>query len=151
MKCTGIGEPGFDLAAAQWDAWENGAYKRKHRVYGLIRKWSLDCIEENVAWNDSSAKYLREQAATGSVLNYSVDEGNRYTVPATNVYVLNVSLRLARWIQEHTAFHSNRQRGITSREQTTSETDRRRKPRRPSRRGMVRRFSGQKLGQWSRR
>lgn len=95
LKCTGIGEPGFDLAAAQWDAWENGAYKRKHRVYGLIRKWSLDCIEENVAWNDSSAKYLREQAATGSVLNYSVDEGNRYTVPATNVYVLNVSLRLA--------------------------------------------------------
>ena len=93
LQCTAI-RISSSPNAAEWHAWENGAWTIKRRVYGIKRVWELECIEENVAWADSAAKYAKEQAEQGNKVQLTIDEGERYNIPATEVYVLAVDLRL---------------------------------------------------------
>ena len=93
LKCTGI-RVISNPNASEWDTWENSAWTIKRRVYGIKRVWELECIEENVPWNDSAAKYAKEQAEQGNKIQLTIDEGNRYSLSATDVYVLSVDLRL---------------------------------------------------------
>lgn len=87
---------GFSLEnaprATEWDAWENNSWTVKRAVHGVKRVWRLDCVEDGVSWVDSAAKYFAEQAAAGNTLSFTVTEDPRYSLSATNVYVLNVSL-----------------------------------------------------------
>jgi hypothetical protein len=77
----------WEVKGSLYDAYEEGAYKRKLYALGLLRKWTLDCIEKDVAWNDSAAKYAEEKAAAGEKLIFTVSGSSRYAVD-TNVYVL---------------------------------------------------------------
>ncbi|MEM0095898.1 MAG: hypothetical protein QW660_04615 [Candidatus Bathyarchaeia archaeon] len=92
LNCTRIAET-FELVGSQWDGWENGQYKRKIFTVGLIRKWTLECIEKDVAWADSAVPYLQQKAVAAEALTFSISDGNRYQV-STNVYVLNIQLTL---------------------------------------------------------
>lgn len=65
----------------------------KSKVLNIRLLDEEDCIEKDVVWEDSAAKYLREQAAQGSILNLIIDYGDRYSVD-TNVYVDSVDLTL---------------------------------------------------------
>jgi len=62
-----------EVEAVKTDEWENGGYKRRYSVIGLLRKWQLECIEKNVAWNESAIKYLQEQAAQATKLDFFCD------------------------------------------------------------------------------
>ena len=59
-----------EVKAVKTDRWENGGYKRRYSPIGLLRKWRLECIEKNVAWNESAIKYLEEQAAQATKLDF---------------------------------------------------------------------------------
>jgi hypothetical protein len=80
--------------ASEWDAWENGALALKRFVYGLKRVWNLTCVEKDVEWENSAAFYLRSKAQSGEKVTFTVDEGSRYQLPATNVYVVSVSVEM---------------------------------------------------------
>jgi len=80
--------------ATEWPTWENQALALKRFVYGLKRVWRLSCVEKDVAWANSAAKYLRDKAQQGAVVTFTVDEGSRYQLPATNVYVVSVSIEM---------------------------------------------------------
>ncbi|MEM1552889.1 MAG: hypothetical protein QXH03_09530, partial [Candidatus Bathyarchaeia archaeon] len=73
---------------------ENETLTRKKFVYGQKRVWRLDCLEKGVAWAESAAKYLMEQAAQGNVLAFSADFGDRYSVSNVNVVVEKVSVSM---------------------------------------------------------
>jgi len=77
---------------SEWVDWENNKLVRKQSVYGLKRVWTLNCYEKNVAWTDSAAKYLREQAEAGSQLSATIDLGDRYNVSNVDVYVDSVKI-----------------------------------------------------------
>jgi hypothetical protein len=74
----------------QWDAWVSAAYKRKIKVFGLCRKWTLDIIENNVAWASSSCKSFEDSGLAGTALTFSVDDQVR--VISASVYVLDVRI-----------------------------------------------------------
>ncbi|MCW4045233.1 MAG: hypothetical protein NWE94_06930 [Candidatus Bathyarchaeota archaeon] len=74
---------------SEFDKWENGTCKRKVRVYGYVRVYALDCIEENVAWASSVVKYFEEKAAAGAVVAFFSDLAVR-NVSSTNVQVVGV-------------------------------------------------------------
>jgi hypothetical protein len=80
--------------ASEWHAWENTALALKRFVYGLKRVWTLSCVETDVAWANSAALYLRDKAETGALVTFTVNEGSRYQLPATNVYVVSVSIEM---------------------------------------------------------
>lgn len=73
---------------------EGGKLTVKRHVLGLKHVWTLECVEKDVVWADSAAKYAEEQAQAGNIVQLTIDEGNRYSLPATNVYVVNVDYRL---------------------------------------------------------
>ena len=86
----------FEVKGSQWDKWENQQYKRKVYVYGILRRWKLRCVEENVAWNDSAAKYAEDNAQAGAILNFKFSDDSptpRYNID-TNVYVLGCTVEL---------------------------------------------------------
>jgi len=76
----------------EWFDWENGQLVRKQSVYGLKRTWTLHCVEKDVAWTDSAAKYLKEQAKAGNQLSATINLGDRYSVSNVSVYVDSVRL-----------------------------------------------------------
>jgi hypothetical protein len=78
------------VISTQWDAWINSAYKRKLKVLGTVRTWTLHCMENGVAWTSSSAKSLENSAANGTTLTFSVTDEVR--IIGTSVYVLGVSI-----------------------------------------------------------
>jgi hypothetical protein len=80
--------------ASEWFAWENQALALKRFVYGLKRVWSLSCVEKDVAWSNSAALYLRNKLQTGDTVTFTVDEGDRYQLPATSCYVVNVQIEM---------------------------------------------------------
>jgi len=80
--------------ASEWNAWENQALALKRFVYGLKRVWNLLCVEKDVAWTNSAALYLRNKAQLGDKVTFTVDEGDRYQLSATSVYVVNVSIEM---------------------------------------------------------
>jgi len=79
---------------SEWVDWENGQLVRKRFIYGLKRTWTLNCYEKNVAWTDSAAKYLREQAEAGNQLSATIDLGDRYNVSNVDVYVDSVKINM---------------------------------------------------------
>jgi len=80
--------------ASEWDAWENQALALKRFVYGLKRVWSLSCVEKDVAWSSSAALHLRNKLQLGDTVTFTVDEGDRYQLSATSVYVVNVQIEM---------------------------------------------------------
>ena len=82
-----------DPVQVQWDAWENSAYKRKVKVYGLVRRWSLNCVEKEVAWASSQAKSFQESAGAGTTVTFQVTDQVR--IVDTNVKILHVGLNVA--------------------------------------------------------
>ena len=80
--------------ASEWNAWKNQVLALEHFVYGLKRVWSLSCVEKDVAWSSSAALYLRNKLQSGDTGTFTVDEGDRYQLSATSVYVVNVSIEM---------------------------------------------------------
>lgn len=78
----------------EWWAWESESLVRKKFVYGQKRAWRLNCIEKNVAWANSAAKYLMEQAEQNAVLTFSASFGDRYNVSNVKVIVESVSVSM---------------------------------------------------------
>ncbi|MEM3618452.1 MAG: hypothetical protein QXK47_05210 [Candidatus Bathyarchaeia archaeon] len=83
-----------ETVGPEWWAWENESLTRKKFVYGQKRVWRLDCLEKDVAWTSSAAKYLMEQAAEGNILAFNADIGDRYNVSNVNVLVENVTVTM---------------------------------------------------------
>jgi hypothetical protein len=81
------------VVGTQWDAWENEAYDRKAKIYGITREWSLECIEQDVTWTNSLVKYFGTVAQNGLAVAFVSDEPAR-EVSGTDVYVLGVDLDL---------------------------------------------------------
>ena len=62
-------------ALTEWDAWEDGSYKRKIKAFGGYRVWRLDCYEEtSVSWTDSIIKYLQDKITSGSTVTLDISE-----------------------------------------------------------------------------
>jgi hypothetical protein len=74
----------------QWDAWVSSAYKRKVKIFGLCRKWTLHIVENGVAWASSCCKSFQDTAAAGTTVTFAVTDEVR--VINTSVYVLGVSI-----------------------------------------------------------
>jgi len=79
---------------SEWFTWENQALALKRFVYGLKRVWSLSCVEKDVAWSSSAALYLRNKLQSGDTVTFTVNEGDRYQLPATSCYVVNVQIEM---------------------------------------------------------
>ncbi len=79
----------LSLLSTSFDKWENGSAKRKLTVHGYVRSWTLECIEQDVAWASSRVKYFEEKAATGSILAFVSTLAIR-NVSSTNVKIIHV-------------------------------------------------------------
>jgi hypothetical protein len=64
-----------------YDKWVNGVCKRFKRAYGLVRTYRLDCVEKDVAWNDSLVIYFEQKASAGTAIAFTSDVPLR-TLPA---------------------------------------------------------------------
>jgi hypothetical protein len=84
----------IDVAGTQWDAWVNQGYVRKVKVYGIIRKYTVECVENDVSWTDSLVNYFENVAENGSAVAFISNEPVR-EISSTNVYVLGVELGLS--------------------------------------------------------
>jgi hypothetical protein len=83
----------FQVVNSQWDAWQNQTYKRKVKVFGVTRQWTLDCVENNAAWASSQAKSFQDSGTAGSTVSFQVTDEVR--VINTNVYILGVKIHVA--------------------------------------------------------
>ncbi len=83
----------FQIVCSQWDGWENGAYKRKVKVRGVTRLWTVTCVENNVNWTSSQCKSFQDSAAVGSTVTFAITDQVR--VVSTNVYILGVAIDVA--------------------------------------------------------
>lgn len=92
LDCKRLSED-YVAISVQWDAWVNAAYKRKIKVFGGARKWTLECVENGVVWASSSCKSFEDSLAAGSALTFAVTDEVR--VISTSVYVLDVSIDAA--------------------------------------------------------
>jgi hypothetical protein len=92
LNCKRLDE-NCTVVASQWDAWVSGAYKRKVKAYGIYRVWTLDCVENGVAWASSAAKSFQDTASAGTSVTFSVDDQVR--VISTSVYILGVTIHVA--------------------------------------------------------
>jgi hypothetical protein len=72
------------------DGWKNGVFQHDLRTRRKDKSWTLRCIENNVAWLDSSAKKLQNDMTSGA-LRLIVDEGVLHQVNA-DVYVLGITV-----------------------------------------------------------
>lgn len=68
-----------------YDKWAGGICKRKKMVYGLVRTYQLDCIEQDVTWANSLVNYFEQKAQAGTAVAFTSDLPQR-TLPA-NTYV----------------------------------------------------------------
>jgi hypothetical protein len=60
------------------------------KVYGLVRTYQLDCVEQNVAWASSLVNYFGQKASAGTALAFTSDLSVR-SVTSPNVYVTGVN------------------------------------------------------------
>lgn len=74
------------------DKWEEEKYKKKAKILGSVRSWSLRCYEENVGWTNSIARHLQEHMEAGDTVSFNIDEGALHTVSSTNVYILDINI-----------------------------------------------------------
>jgi hypothetical protein len=77
-------------AASEWDAWVSGKFKRKLKVYGIIRTYVVDCVEKDVAWASSNANYFEGVQSAGTSVVFFSDLTIR-PVSSVNVYVKDVN------------------------------------------------------------
>jgi hypothetical protein len=84
---------GFQVVNRQWDAWENQAYKRKVKIRGAVRVWTVECVENNVNWATSNCKSFEDTGAAGSTVTFAVTDEVR--VVNTTVYILDVAIDAA--------------------------------------------------------
>ena len=87
----------FTPVVAQWDAWEDEAYVRKMKPYGLIKAWKMRCYEKEVTWANSIANHLEDKADSGDTIAFVADigtigAGKLHNVTSTNVKVLAVTV-----------------------------------------------------------
>ena len=92
LTVTKWGE-GVAVQSSQWDAWVTSAYSRKVKVYGIIRTYIIDSVEQDVTWPNSLANYFETVAANGNTVLLYSDQPVR---PVNNVpvYVLDVAYTL---------------------------------------------------------
>lgn len=80
----------FSVVNKQSDVWENGEYVRKVSVRGVIRTFSVQCVENNVAWASSQAKSFEDTGTAGTTVTFAITDQVR--VLSTTVYILGVSM-----------------------------------------------------------
>lgn len=80
----------FKVLNSQSDGWQSGAYKRKIKVIGITRVWTVECFENAIAWASSQAKSFEDSGQAGTELAFAVTDEVR--VISTNVYVLAVNI-----------------------------------------------------------
>lgn len=47
-----------EVFASRIPKWQNGAYKEGIKVYGIVRRWILNCFEKDAAWENSVVKHF---------------------------------------------------------------------------------------------
>lgn len=77
-------------AASEWDAWVSGQFKRKLKVYGIIRTYVIDCVEKDVVWASSLANYFEGVQSAGTAVVFFSDLTVR-PVSSVSIYVKDVS------------------------------------------------------------
>ena len=80
---------GYEVVKTEWDGWENGAYVRKTKVYGIVRTLELSCVEDNVAWASSAMPGFIILAKAGTEVAFSSDHP-AYVESGVNVKILSV-------------------------------------------------------------
>jgi len=78
------------LISFQYDQWSAGICKKLVKVFGLVRTYELDCVEQNVAWASGLVNYFEQKASAGTALAFTSDLSVR-SVNSTNVYVTGVN------------------------------------------------------------
>lgn len=91
LTVTGFTESSEPIGA-EWVAWENNQTVIKRFIYGMKRTWQLACIEKDIAWSSSAAKYLQQKMVAGETVTFTVDEGNRFSLPATAVHITDLEI-----------------------------------------------------------
>jgi hypothetical protein len=81
---------GVAVQASQWDAWSSSQYKRKVKVYGIVRTYTITFVENNVSWASSLALKFETDAVNGSYVTLYSDSAQRPVNPGVSVYVLGV-------------------------------------------------------------
>lgn len=92
LDCKSLSE-GFEVINVQGDDWENSAYKRKIKVLGIVRTWTVECVENNIAWASSAAKSFQDTGAAGTTVAFAVTDEVR--VISATVYILGVTQDIA--------------------------------------------------------
>lgn len=98
------------VQASQWDSWSRASYKRKVKVYGIVRTYTIDCIENAVAWAQSLTNYFENTALNGIPVIFYSNQAVR-PVNSVSVYVLDVS-----WTLENIAGQNIRKFTLTLQE-----------------------------------
>jgi hypothetical protein len=80
--------------ASQWDAWSGSVYKRKVKVYGIVRVYTITFVEQGVMWSNSLALKFENDAANGNTVQLYSTEAYRPINPAVNVYITDVNYTL---------------------------------------------------------
>ncbi len=76
VNCSQLTEK-LIIAASNIDKWENTERKRKFRVYGAVREWTLKCFEM-VTWGSSVVKDFQDMIGQNTKRTFVVDEGERF-------------------------------------------------------------------------
>ncbi|MCW4002422.1 MAG: hypothetical protein NWE95_00710 [Candidatus Bathyarchaeota archaeon] len=76
--------------SSMFDKWDNGTAKRNLTVFGYVRTFKIDCVEQDVAWASSLVKYFEDKAAAGTLLAFVSTLAVR-NVSSTNVKITGVS------------------------------------------------------------
>jgi hypothetical protein len=98
------------VQASQWDGWWQSIYRRRVKVYGIVRTYIIDCIEQDVAWPSSLANRFETTAQNGTMVVFFSDQAVR-PVSSVSVYVLRVS-----WTLENVAGKNVRKFTLTLQE-----------------------------------
>jgi hypothetical protein len=72
------------------DRWKNGVFQHDLRTKRKEKAWTLTCVEDNVAWADSSAKKLETDMTSGP-LTLIIDEGVLHQVNQS-VYLVAITV-----------------------------------------------------------
>jgi len=81
----------LEAVDAQWDEWDEG-YKRRVRILGGIRTWTLECWETETTWANSQLKHFMDKLKAGEAISLVIKEDDE-TIVDTNVYILNITRR----------------------------------------------------------
>lgn len=81
--------------AGQFDSWSSGSGSvvRKLVAYGIIRTYTLDCVEKDIAWASSQVLQFENDASAGTSVTFFSDAALR-NVSNVNVKVMGVSVTM---------------------------------------------------------